>query len=182
MWACTIFAPHVDSSPSPDAAHLLGERVTVADTEETHFVISAAVDLRRVKGREGDVMTLRVRSAHHYSAGTECWVTQPRLHLTCGAAASTEVAWAACLPWLREQAAKIAGRATAPRMNIVYGAPAADPSVLLHALSAEDAPPPPHLIVHRRKLRSAVADPRARARARGRPKRRRRSDGRRCAL
>ena len=43
MWATTLMAPLSDAVPSPDAAHLLGERVVVDHLVETHY--AAARDL-----------------------------------------------------------------------------------------------------------------------------------------
>ena len=100
-WSWTAFVPLSDAHASPDAAHLCGERVVVELTEETHFHIDSDIDLRRVRRRdedgrvqrEADVMTLRVRSASHFSAGVECWISRPKLRLKCGPDATVEDAW-----------------------------------------------------------------------------------------
>jgi len=162
MWSCTLVAPLVDSTPSPDAADLLGVRTVVEHIEETHYAVDAGVDLRRIVRIDGTTrdafMTLRVRSAHHYSAGSvECWTMRPTIKLKSGATADADVAWAECLPWLRMQAEKIAARSPALGKNIArsHAAPAADPSHLLGILARMDTPPP-HVVIRRRKLRSSV--------------------------
>ena len=164
-WSWTAFVPLSDAHASPDAAHLCGERVVVELTEETHFHIDSDIDLRRVRRRdedgrvqrEADVMTLRVRSASHFSAGVECWISRPKLRLKCGPDATVEDAWAECLPWLRMQAETIGRARRGPIGNLArsHAIPSADPSGLLSAVATSGIPPP-FVAIRRRCLRSAV--------------------------
>ena len=162
MWSWQSVAALVDSHPSPDAAHLLGERVVVEHLRETHYAVDAGLDVRRVTRTDGslpkDVMTLRVRSAHHYSAGVECWIARPKLNLTCGVDAGPDVAWRECTAWLRKQGNGIAARSPALGKHIArsHAAPATDPSSMLRALADTADAPPPHVTIRRRSLRAAV--------------------------
>ena len=163
MWSTTLYAPLTDQTKSPDAASLLGERITVENSKETHYVVDASIDLRRVTRsdapkQDADVMLLKIRNAHRYSAGVECWSTLPKLILKCGAGASPEMAFKECLPWLKAQAEKVAARAPALGKNVArqHQMAAADPAALLKALALTADEPPTYVAIRRRKLRSAV--------------------------
>ena len=157
MWSWSSFSALVDSTPSPDAAHLCGQRVQVDLLEETHFAVGASIDIRRVRCRDvnEDWMTLRVRSANHFSAGVECWISRPKLRLRCGMAATSEVAWKECLPWLMRQSELCTN--PKPRGNLArsHATPSADPSALLAALAKGEIKPQA-VPMCRRRIRSAV--------------------------
>jgi hypothetical protein len=101
------------------------------------------------------MMTLRVRSANHYSAGVECWVSRPNFRLRCGNEASAEEAWAECLPWLRRQAEQCSVTKSSANLARSHASPAADPTALLRTL-ARSSETPEHTTIRRRRLRSAV--------------------------
>ena len=163
MWSWSSYLPLDDACRAVDAAHLCGERVVLSTLEETHFVVHPSIDLRRVRRfdvsgnvRDSDAMVLRIRSANHFSAGVECWVTRPILKLRCGKSADASTAWAECLPWLARQA-KTPVSTGRHLVNLArsHAAQSPDVSSLLDSLATGEIEPPV-VVVRRRRIRSAV--------------------------
>ena len=158
-WSWRCYIPLVEHAPNPDVAHLLGARVVVEVLEETHYAVDTAVDLCRVRRLdspeyEDDTMELRIRAAHHYSAGVECWVARPRLRLTCGPKAGPEDALAEANSWLRKQTSFRSVKRSAPMARSLI-IPIAEPVEQLLSL-ANGTLRPPHVMIRRRRVRTAV--------------------------
>ena len=158
-WSWRCYIPLVEHAPNPDVAHLLGARVVVEVLEETHYAVDTAVDLCRVRRLdspeyEDDTMELRIRAAHHYSAGVECWVARPRLRLTCGPKAGPEDALAEANSWLRKQTSFRSVKRSAPMARSLI-IPIAEPVEQLLKL-ANGTLRPPHVVIRRRRVRTAV--------------------------
>ena len=158
-WSWRCYIPLVEHAPNPDVAHLLGARVVVEVLEETHYAVDTAVDLCRVRRLdspeyEDDTMELRIRAAHHYSAGVECWVARPRLRLTCGPKAGPEDALAEANSWLRKQTSFRSVKRSAPMARSLI-IPIAEPVEQLLNL-ANGTLRPPHVVIRRRRVRTAV--------------------------
>lgn len=158
-WSWRCYIPLVEHEPNPDVAHLLGARAVVEVLEETHYAVSTAIDLCRIRRLdspeyEDDVMELRIRAAHHFSAGVECWVARPRYRLKCGPDASPETALAEANEWLKRQSIVNTAMHTGP-MARSHAIPTAEPVEQLRSL-ADGTLRPRHIIIRRRRLKCAV--------------------------